>query len=200
MQFFLSEKRRGIFILLFGVFIGLHPAEAQRFRANLHGGFNLSQIDGDQLAGYDQPGLAGGIQTNVVLNQRWEWSLGLSYVQQGARKNALSGAAALRNIRLNTVEMPLMLHFNEWKFQIGTGIAFNRLIRGRVIDDTGIDVSDLFRMQDNQFSALVEARVFLKENSGFGFRWYKNLFNIRQDEAAGAWIGRSINLHAFFRL
>ncbi len=200
MQFFLLEKSSNFFLLLFLVLFFAHPVAGQRFRANLHGGLNMSQIDGDQLAGYNQPGLGGGIQSNVVLNERWEWSLGLSYAQQGARKNALSGNAALRNIRLHTIEMPLMLHFNEWKFQIGAGVAFNRLIRSRVVDDTGVDVTNLYLLQDNQFSTLVEARVFLKENAGFGFRWYKNLHNLRQDRLSGTWIGRTINLHGFLRL
>ena len=185
---------------LFFILLAAHPAHGQRFRANLHGGLNLSQIDGDQLAGYNQPGIGGGIQTNVILSGRWEWSLGISYAQQGARKNAFSGNAALRNIRLNTIETPLMIHFNEWKFQIGTGIAFNRLISARIVDDTGADVRNLYDLRDNQFSGLVEVRVFLKEDAGFGLRWYKNLFNIQQERASGTWIGRTINLHAFLRL
>jgi hypothetical protein len=200
MPFFLSEKRSCIFFLLFFILLAAHPAKGQRFRANLYAGLNLSQIDGDQLAGYNQPGIGGGIQTNVILNGRWEWSLGISYAQQGARKNSFSGNAALRNIRLNTIEVPLMIHFNEWKFQIGTGIAFNRLMSARVIDDTGADVRNLYDLRDNQFSGLVEARVFLKENTGFGLRWYKNLFNIQQERASGTWIGRTINLHGFLRL
>ena len=200
MSFFLTEKRNSFFFLLFSILLAANPAQGQRFRANLHGGFNLSQIDGDQLAGYNQPGIGGGIQTNVVLNERWEWSLGISYAQQGARKNSFSTNAALRNIRLNTIEVPLMIHLNEWKFQIGTGIAFNRLISARIIDDAGADVRNLYDLQDNHFSGMVEARVFLKENTGFGIRWYKNLFNLRQDRASGTWIGRTINVHAFLRL
>jgi hypothetical protein len=200
MPFFFREKKLKAALCWFILLMAANSADAQRFRAILQGGANLSQVDGDGLAGYNKPGLAGGIQTNAVLSNRWEWSLGIAFSQQGARNALDNPAAAIEAIKLNTIEMPIMLHFNEWKFQLGAGGAFNRLISGRVIDVTGADVSDLQNLRENQFSALVECKVFLKENSGFGLRWYKNLFNIKSDRASGAWIGRTINLHAFMRL
>lgn len=200
MPFFFKEKnlKAALCCLIFA--LAANTAVAQRFRAILQGGINLSQVDGDGLAGYNKPGLAGGIQTNAVVSDRWEWSLGIAFSQQGARNALDNPASAIEAIQLNTIEMPVMLHFNEWKFQLGAGSAFNRLISGRVTDITGADVSSLQPLRENQFSAVVECKVFLKENSGFGLRWYKNLFNIKSDRASGAWIGRTVNLHAFLRL
>ncbi|MFM8361426.1 MAG: hypothetical protein ACKOA4_01895, partial [Haliscomenobacter sp.] len=85
-------RRTGLFfsILPFLVLFALAslPLKAQqRFKSSFNAGLNLSQIDGDRLAGFNQPGLAAGLKVNTVLRPRWEWSLELLFSQQCARRN-----------------------------------------------------------------------------------------------------------------
>ena len=48
--------------------VTVHLAEAQRFQGGLLGGFNASQVEGDNFKGYNKPGiLAGGfVQTDLA--------------------------------------------------------------------------------------------------------------------------------------
>jgi len=173
----------------------------RRFQGYLNAGVNLSQIDGDKLAGFNQPGLAGGLQVNALLNDRWEASMELRYAQQGARRNSNDDpAAAYDRIRLHFVEAPFMLHFNEWKFQLGAGASYSRLVRFKTIDAFGDDVTDLQDFNPNQLAAVLGATIFLTPKSGLNIRWSKHFTNLQSNSNAPRWIARTISVQGVFLL
>ena len=177
-------------------------AQSQRFKSSFNAGLNLSQIDGDRLAGFNQPGLAAGLQVNTVLSPRWEWSLELLFSQQGARRNTHDDpAAAYDRIRLNRAEIPLMLQFNEWKFQVGAGLSYSRHISHKVVDAFGVDVSEQIVFRPNGLSAVIGATVFLRERSGLNLLWQKNFWDLHPASSSQPrWIGRSIGIRGVFLL
>ena len=58
----------------------------QGFGAELLLGANFSQVDGDQLGGYNKVGLNAGIQINREINDNWKGAFELRFSMKGAKK------------------------------------------------------------------------------------------------------------------
>jgi Outer membrane protein beta-barrel domain len=172
-------------------------AQEQRFKGALTAGFNLSQIDGDLLNGFHQPGLHAGLRVNTILSERWEWGLELLFNQQGARRILNSNPASIyESIRLNMVEAPVMIHFTDWKFQVGLGLSYSRVISSRFIDVTGADITETQNLNPNLLNVVAGATFNFTDKWGLNLRWTRMLNNLRQDRADGMFIGRTISIRA----
>ena len=53
--------------------------------AGLVAGLNASQIDGDDLAGFDKVGLTGGIKTTMEFESVWRMNMEFLYSERGSR-------------------------------------------------------------------------------------------------------------------
>jgi hypothetical protein len=192
-------------ILKLAVFLAclamLEQVQAQRFEAALIGGVNLSQVDGDRLAGFNKPGLNAGVKVATILSDRWQLGLELLFSQQGSSRSKYDDpASAYDKIRLNLVEVPVMIHFKEWKFHLSGGVAYNRLINFQVIDALGGDVTDLQSFNENIFSLVLGGTYYFRDNMGIEVRWFRALNNLQQQEGAGTWIGRSLSFRLIYIL
>ncbi len=194
-----SMNRTHILSILFlclAHFIKLN-AQEQRFKGALIAGFNLSQIDGDLLNGFHQPGLHAGLRANAILSERWEWGIELLFNQQGARRILNSNPASIyESIRLNMVEAPVMIHFTDWKFQVGAGISYSRVISSRFVDVTGADITDTQNINTNLFNLVAGATFNFTDKWGLNLRWTRMINNLRQDRADGLFIGRTVSIRA----
>jgi len=173
----------------------------QRFEGKLIGGFVLAQIDGDRLAGYNKIGLQGGLGVKTILNERWSLGLEFLYTQQGSSRtlNDPSGAA-FEKIRLNLVEAPVLLYFADWKFEVGAGISYGRVINFEAIDVFGEDVSNTQDFRENIFSFNADLLFNFSEQLALGIRWSKYLNNLQADPASGTFLGKQIAIRGLFKL
>jgi len=172
---------------------------AQRFRGGISGGLTLGQLDGDDLSGFNKPGISAGPFVSAILSDRWQLGVELLYSQLGSRKTLGDPASAsLDKIAIQAVEVPLLLRFQEWKFLLTGGVSYFRRISAEVIDYTGQDVSDLVLLQDNHLSLVLGSAVFLQENWGLDLRWSKSLSNWQSDPNATRLISRHLTLKAFY--
>lgn len=184
------------FICLLGISARV---QAQRFQAGLVAGLNLSQLDGDDLAGFHKPGLSAGGKVATILSDRWQLSLEMLFSQQGASRTRLDDpASAYDKIRLNFVEVPVLINYKEWKFHIGAGVSYARLIDYQVIDALGGDVSDLQQFNENIFSLVFSGIYYFSDKTGFEVRWFRALNDLQQQEGANSLIGRSLSLKLVF--
>lgn len=178
---------------------GLSLNAQNRFKASGLLGLNLSQIDGDLLTGFDQPGLHAGMHVSAILSERWELGMELLYNQQGSRRNLYSNSQAIYdNIRLNMVEAPVQILFNEWKFQLGAGLAYSRIINAKVIDVSGADITDLQNFRDDLISVVLGGTFNFSEHWGLNVRWTRSLNNLRQNKADGLFVARSLGIRAVY--
>ncbi len=192
---------RMLFITLLSIlFLLPESAMAQRrFRAAVAGGFNMAQLDGDKLGGYNQIGLTGGLKVYTVLTDRWEISLGMLYSQQGSHRTRTDDPSSIyESIRLNFVEAPVMVHFRDWKFQVGAGISYANLINFKVTDYTGEDITDRQNYDSSIFSIILGVTLHLSEKFGVDVRWHKSLNNMQADSGDGTLIGRVIGIRGLY--
>ena len=142
-----------IFCLLLAAFCLLPSASAQRFIGGVTAGFNLTQVDGDEVFGYSKMGFNGGPFLKLMLDkkQRFSLTMELLYTQKGAIKKSsgtyveyiAKGDTAFidpryldydKNIfyslRTDYLEIPLLVHFEDprSKLSIGLGVTWARLV------------------------------------------------------------------------
>lgn len=173
--------------------------QAQRFQAGLVAGVNLSQIDGDRLAGFNQPGLSAGGKVATILSDRWQVSVEMLYSQQGARRNNKDDpSSAYDRIRLNFVEVPVAINFKEWKFHLTAGVSYARLINYKVIDFSGVDVTDSEDFNENIYSLVLGGIYYFREDMGVDVRWIRSLNDLQAAKDRDSLIGRSLSFKLIY--
>jgi len=172
---------------------------AQTFQAAIIGGVNLSQIDGDQLFGFHQPGVNAGIRVLAVLNERWRVGPEILYSQQGAKRN--KNISVFSRFRLNTLEVPLMVYYKDWRITAGAGLSYQRLFSYEVDDGLGQDVTAVTPLQDHLLAFNAGITFHATTNLGINLRWSKHLLNIDVDNSLNSsFKGRTVSLRVVYLL
>lgn len=190
------------FVCFLSALIPSLPTQAQqRFSGHLLGGATLAQIDGDKLSGFNKIGAQAGIKVYTLLDDRWSLSIGLLYSQQGSSRNLNdSPSAVLDRVQLNFVEAPFMVHFTDWKFQVGAGLGYGRLIDYRVEDVFGSDITAAQDYQESLFQVLIGVTFHFSEKVGLDVRWSRQINNLQKNSDAGTFIARAISIRGLYRL
>lgn len=199
----------GFFALAISTLYAQDTGPERRFEAGLVAGFNLSQVNGDLLYGFNKIGLNLGGRVDAVLTERWRLSLEMLYTQQGASRSKTDNpASAFDKIRLNFVEAPVMLHFQDWKIQASAGVSYGRLINYEIIDYTGEDATDEVPLRENVFSAVLGGAFFFDEHVGLNILWSKWINNLRisdpgepiplPGQESGKFIGQTITIRGIY--
>ncbi|MEN0005952.1 MAG: outer membrane beta-barrel protein [Bacteroidota bacterium] len=173
----------------------------QRFRASIMAGGNLSQIDGDRLQGYNRIGLNVGAKVAAMLTDtgRWQLSLEINYSQRGSSSTPTDDPNSIyESIRLNTVEVPVMVHFKDWRFLFSGGFIYNRLINFTTIDRTGLDITDGQTYSPDIFSFALGATFFFTENIGLNIRWSRSMTDIQANVNDSSFIDRTVTVRGVY--
>jgi hypothetical protein len=110
--------------------------QAQGFDAALIAGFNASQLEGDNLSGFNKLGLNTGLRIEYALNDRKGIATELLYNQKGSSSTLKAGTPVnVETLTLQYFSMPVYYYLNEWKheaydyyrFQLEGGFMVNRL-------------------------------------------------------------------------
>lgn len=183
-----------LFLITALCFLAFHPeADAQRFKGGLVAGINLSQLDGDRLAGFNHIGVNAGGRVAAILSDRWQLSMELLFSQQGSKRTLNDDPGAVfEKIDLNMVEVPVMINFLEWKFHVSAGVSYGRLINFKAEDVFGEDVSDTQSFNENLFLAIVSATFYFDEHFGLNVGWSRALNNLQAEGGAGRLISRNV--------
>lgn len=150
-----------------------------RFQASAVAGLNVSQIDGDDLNGFHQPGLNAGLRVVAVLGDRWRVGPELLFSQLGARRNTNSiNSSPYDRFRLNTVEVPLMVYYKDWRVTAQAGGSYARVIDFSVLDSGGQDVTETRPLAEELYSIKLGAGIYLTPNLSLNVRWTRGLNNV----------------------
>lgn len=123
------------FVLLFSLplLAQTDPNEPTPFiRAAIIGGMNVSQVDGDGIAGFRKFGANGGGAAYVDLTKGFSASFEILYSMRGAKRGP-NQDALLENLTLDYIEVPFMVNYNDRdKAIFGLGVSWNTLVRQSV--------------------------------------------------------------------
>lgn len=181
-----------IFVLALFLLFYNNSLEAQRFSAALTVGGNASQIDGDDLAGYDKLGLNAGLRGTAELSDRWDLSIELLFSQRGSRTpNSNSAAQLRREINLDYVEIPVLISIKDWlvdhekgeyyRVRAFAGLSYARLVNATVYDDdsaTGYNDELADALNRNDISGIVGLSYTAYRNWEFSARYTRSFTRI----------------------
>ncbi len=142
------KLRKPVTLLLFPVLtlVSLSPLtnlHAQRFSAGLLAGLNASQIDGDDLAGFDKVGLTGGLKATMGFDSRFSLHMEFLYNERGSRPDIFNPDYDPDvKITLKYAELPIYVSVGDWwqeegqyyKVEAYGGFSYGRLIAARTFD------------------------------------------------------------------
>jgi hypothetical protein len=102
---------------------------AQEFNGGLRVGIAGSQVNGDRLSGFDKGGIIFGGFVNRKLSEHFNAQMEIVYIQKGSRKPTDQMTNTFYLLRLNYIEVPLMLHwFVSKKIALTAGPSVGTLI------------------------------------------------------------------------
>lgn len=114
-------------------------SSAQTFQAEVSAGLNFSQLDGDQLSGFNKIGLRSGIWFGSPASKPIFGRIGFLFDQKGSSTSIQIGTAqSSESIQLNYISMPLIIGLREWKYEplleiykieISAGVNLSYLIK-----------------------------------------------------------------------
>lgn len=191
--------RKNLFLLLIFCSVGL---SGQTFQASLLAGGNFSQIDGDDLFGYHQLGANAGIRVVAILNDRWRVGPEILFSQQGARRNQNStNVSEFDRIDLNTLEVPLMVYYKDWRLTAEAGLSYQNLFSYTVVSSGGEDITAATPLNSDLVAIKAGVTFFLTERLGLNLRFSKHLTDIDPDNTPNtSFKGKSVSVRAVYTL
>jgi hypothetical protein len=111
-------------ILIFLFFIPI-VVSAQRFKGGVVLGMNVSQIDGDNLAGYNKAGMVGGAFVFTDFKDKWGAQMEIRYAAKGSATPKYYSFD--RKFRLQYIEVPILAYYepvNKLKLQFGLSFGY----------------------------------------------------------------------------
>jgi hypothetical protein len=134
-------KKHRIITLILAVLIAAPTLlHAQIIKGELFAGGNLCQVDGDECYGFKKLGINAGAGALIPFTSWMDLGLEVMFSQKGAyKRDSLvynSTYPHAYNLKLNYVEVPLMLYFTDKDVaSIGVGVSYGRLVGLQELDD-----------------------------------------------------------------
>ena len=157
---------KGLLTGLLFLFVFL-KGQAQNFSGKLILGVNGSQIDGDGMSGYYQPGLVFGAGARFPINDKLSIGPEIMYSQKGSRASfdQVTKQGFDRIIyRLNYVDLPIVAEYKvQPSMHIEGGLSFGYLLNARLDPGGNLGFGDaeyLFKRQDYQLLLGLKYRIF----------------------------------------
>ncbi len=172
------------FLLFVGLIFCLSLSVKSQFVGGLVAGFNASQINGDDLAGYNKLGLNTGIIGGYQWKEKFGTHIEFLYSQKGSR-STISQSDITRGFRINYIEVPVYVTFYDWekggfyRIQAEGGLSFGRLISTSSIGDFENPILD--GINKNEISWLLGATYFFRENTGVNLRYTHGINRLHND-------------------
>lgn len=117
------------------------PSLAQRIKGEVFAGMNLTQVDGDEIYGFDKVGLNTGVGAIMPIGRHFTFSLETQFSQKGSVQgeqyqdtvfNPNTGQeefwTGAYKLKLDYLEVPVLFHFTDDKISAGLGFSYGRLV------------------------------------------------------------------------
>lgn len=188
-------------IFFIAISIEIH---AQKFSASLLLGVNAAQIEGDELAGFNKPGIHGGLRVAYPLKEKVDIGLELLYSQRGSRSPLSAPIAVVTN--LDYISIPLFINFKDWyiedekyfKVRAEGGLSYGYLFDVDSTDDLLIEGIGNYRKHDVSIHAGVS--YSFRPKWTFTTRYSHSLFSMYSREITqnGNPTGQVVGLLGYF--
>jgi len=187
----LMKKLQLLFLLISGSITGL----SQPFHGGIVAGFIASQVDGDSYAGYDNPGLQGGVFISTGILPYLDARLEIKYASRGARNPASDDNTGMYRLGLHYIDLPVVAAIKIKRFgaiELGLVPGYLFAIRGEK-DDGILTLEDKAAYRKFDLGTLMGFSISISKKFSLNFRYSYSIFSIRDLESAGSyysWFGK----------
>lgn len=174
--------KRSIVLLCLCLMMGTGLSYGQGFKGGLTFGITGSQINGDDIAGYDKFGLMAGVFVYTTKNPEQAFKTGAYYIGKGSRKRENPDQGDYHTIKnhLDYVEIPFLYLYRWERFSAEGGLAAAYLIRG-FIEEDGYRIHGDYNFNPYDFSAILGMNFMLSEQLSSGLRLSYSVLPIRSE-------------------
>ena len=177
------------FLLLFILCFSLNDAIAQRFSGSAVFGLNLSQIDGDELAGFSKLGLTGGFKLAYPLKENSDLNIEMLYSQRGSNDGFGFGSSGVNYIDLKYIELPVYVNIKDWfmeeddyyKVKAHAGLSYGFLFD--VDSSNGLLNSDIDNYKRHNISYILGVDYAFNSKIGLSARYTRSFNSIYIERA-----------------
>ena len=186
-------KSNLFFLVVF--FIINTQLQAQTFKAGVILGVTASQINGDDSAGFNKPGLEGGLKSAVTISEKVDISLEILYSQRGAKDEASADGVVQNIYRTTYVAIPIIYNYKDWaaedyyRLHFHGGLSYGRLINAELDNDQD-NTAFVDAWNQNDFGFLVGATYFVNSNFGLTFRYNRSILRLYRFDPNDGFTGR----------
>jgi len=182
---------RFIIILFSFVISSFTTTQAQRIQGAVIGGFNLAQVDGDEIYGFNKFGANLGLGAIIPFKEHFNVSLEILFNQKGSyqgKQYESSDSAGVEfngkyNLTMNYLEVPLLFLYNDKDIiTAGLGFSYGRMVsikeyeHGRRIETTTLNDGPYSR---DDFNILADVRFRIYKKMKLNVRYAYSLAKIR---------------------
>jgi hypothetical protein len=116
-----------------------YKTSAQGFEAGVLLGLNTSQVSGDNLAGYNKPGLAVAGTLGKKINEKSGLEFRIAYSAKGSRDvpNFEKGKYTAYYLKLHYIEVPIFYRYTYKKFCLMGGPSIGVLLKSSIQNESG---------------------------------------------------------------
>ncbi len=208
---FLIRKTSTLVIgLLLVLLLPAGLVKAQAIKGVLIGGFNATQVDGDEVFGYKKYGWNAGASAIIPLSKKWMIGLENIYNQKGSYQRPLYDDSARNGayrLLLDYVEVPVLLMFEDKETMIfGAGLSWGRLMNVKEYEHGTLVPTTTLKgpYNRNDWNFMMDVRFRLYKQLKFNFRYAYSLAKIRQRHFSnfyqGSWERKQFNNVLTFRI
>ena len=154
---------------------------AQRFNGGIIAGGLVSQVDGDDDAGYHKLGFLGGALVSLRVSPHSSFQMELEYIQKGSRgMDTIYFTDFL--MRFHYLEVPLLYQYTFAKrFSIEAGPAMDVLL-GSYMERNGSEAPDVYNdpLRNVTLAGILGVSGYLSKHLKLNVRFNYSLLSIRK--------------------
>lgn len=181
---------------------------AQKFGGGITLGFNASQIDGDDMAGYHKIGWNSGLNTSYNLNDPWQINVDFLFSQRGSQSQLIPDETeSLRKITLNYIELPVYIAYQDWKIEDDfykvqgfAGLSAGRLFSVKnALGDDDINGDNFLK---NDLSYILGAKFMFSKHLGMTGRYTRSFIKMYKNPEDGSrsLLSYFLNFSLFYKI
>ena len=170
-------------------------AIAQDFGAQFLVGANFSQVDGDQLGGYNKLGANLGVQIDREITEDWSGAFELRYSMKGAKKVIDPKGPPTFSLTLDYqyIEVPLLVKYTKYeKFTLYVGPSVGVNIVGKRFEN-GIE-SEVDELRPLELGFNIGGTYYVKEKIGLDLRHSYSMLSLTDNNVVSigpTWFSRT---------
>ena len=150
------------------------------FKAGVLGGFTTAQIHGDAYLGFDKIGFNGGGFVTTELSDKFSFGFEIYYINKGSRKNPTKFNPSHSSIRLNYIEIPVLIKYHYKKITGEIGLSYGKLLNQKFLANGLEYTPDSERyFNKNEYGYVLGLNYKLKNNFPVNVRYGHSIWKVR---------------------